>query len=550
MIASIFYSTFFTKYLWICAGLTAGFLVVHVVPYLLDKHHIRRNGITGPFLAMFSDAWLGWVAAQGRRAEVVHEKHKKYGKFVRLAPNHVSIADPEAIGDIYGHGNGTLKTDFYDAFISIGVTVFTTRSREEHTRKRKVISHGFSQKSVSEFEPYIRLHVSELFEQWDELYDGGRKGLTGVEGEGGWKGHDGRVWFNAMPWCNYLAFDIISDLAFALPFGMLRNAKDAALTAVDQKAAMSENGQVNTDMQDIEKPVVAVREVPAVKVLNGRSEYSASMGVLPPWWRPIVRLLPWYADGSQDVEDLAGLAVAAVAKRLAIPTDRTDLLSKLQQGRHEDGRPLNREELTADALTQLIAGSDTTANSSCAVLYHIISSPRVQAKLQKELDEALASLDDPVASYDLVKHLPYLDAVIHEGLRVHSTSGNGLPRLVPEGGLTVCGKWFPAGTVLSAPTYTIHRDPKVWGEDADVFRPERWLERGQATLLKAFNTFSYGPRACIGRNVATMELFIIVSSIFRRYEFVLEEPHKPLEVHEGFIRKPMACRVGMKRRNV
>ncbi|EJC97643.1 cytochrome P450 monooxygenase pc-bph [Fomitiporia mediterranea MF3/22] len=548
MILKILYSVFFTNYLWLCTGLTAAFFLVHVVPYLFDKHHIRRNDISGPLLARFSDAWLGWVAAQGPRSEVVHQIHKKYGKFVRLAPNHVSIAYPEAIGEIYGHGNGTLKTDFYDAFLSIDRTIFTTRSREEHTRKRKVIAHGFSQKSISQLEPYIRLHVAELFEKWDKLYDGGRKGLTGVEGHNSWEGHDGRVWFNAMPWLNYLAFDIIGDLAFGAPFGMLRNAKDAAPTAVDQKAAMSENGQVN--IQDLEKPVVAVREVPAVKVLNGRSEYSASMGVLPPRWRPIARLLPWYAEGSKDVEDLAGLAVAAVAKRLAIPTDRADILSKLQQGRHEDGSPMSREELTADALTVLIAGSDTTSNSTCALMYYITSNPRVQAKLQKELDEALVSFDDPVTSYDLVNHLPYLDAVIHEGLRVHSTLGVGLPRLVPEGGLTVCGKWFPEGTVLSAPTYTIHRDPKVWGEDADVFRPERWLERDHATLLKVFNTFSYGPRACIGRNVATMELFIFISSIFRRYDLVLEEQNKPLEVHEGFIRKPMACRVGMKRRNV
>lgn len=156
--------------------------------------------------------------------------------------------------------------------------------------------------------------------------------------------------------------------------------------------------------------------------------------------------------------------------------------------------------------------------------------PAVQAKLQKELDEALAHEDDPVASFEQVKRLPYLEAVINETLRIHSTSGIGLPREVPEGGLTVIGKTFPPGTVLSVPTYTIHRDKRVWGEDVEAFRPERWFEQDQAEIQKTFNPFSFGPRACVGRNLASMELLIIIASILRRYDFVLEEPDKPVSI--------------------
>ena len=71
----------------------------------------------------------------------------------------------------------------------------------------------------------------------------------------------------------------------------------------------------------------------------------------------------------------------------------------------------------------------------------------------------------------------------------------GLPRLVPEGGLHVSGKFFPEGAVLSVPSYTIHRDPEIWGNDAEVFRPERWFEQDQAGIQKTFNPFSYGPRS-------------------------------------------------------
>ncbi|KAG6334969.1 hypothetical protein ID866_4125 [Astraeus odoratus] len=457
-------------------------VLVHLVTYIADPFNQRR--IPGPSLAKFSDLWLGWVSSHGHRSDVVHELHKKYGPLVRLAPNHVSIADPDALQTVYAHGNGSLKSDFYDAFVSIHRGLFNTRDRAQHTRKRKIVSHIFSPKSVLEFEPILRSYVEQLLRQWDRLYDSAVKGGTGSDGEGGWYGRDGRLWFDCLPWYNYLAFDIIGDLAFGSPFGMIENAKDSAPVAVSHKDAMGSYGS---------KDGCEVIHIPAVQILNRRGEFSVSMGVLPPHWRPYARLLPWYRQGSEAVRNLAGLAVAAVAKRLTTPTDRVDLLSKLQEGRDDDGMPMGKEELTAEALTQLIAGSDTTSNSSCAISYYLARHPRVQEKLQKELDEALGS-DDYVCTHEQVKRLPYLEAVINEGLRIHSTSSLGLPRVVPEGGLSIHGIHFPQGAVLSVPSYTIHRDKKVWGEDADEFRPERWFERDHAAMQKAFNPFSYGPR--------------------------------------------------------
>ena len=127
------------------------------------------------------------------------------GPFVRLAPNHLSIADPDALIPIYGHGNGALKSEFYDAFVSITRGVFSTRDRVEHSRKRKIISHIFSQKSVGEFEPHIRLHVSNLVQQWDRLFGMAVKGMSGTDGEGGWRGEGGRLWLDCLP-CKAIYF--------------------------------------------------------------------------------------------------------------------------------------------------------------------------------------------------------------------------------------------------------------------------------------------------------------------------------------------------------
>jgi len=337
------------------------------------------------------------------------------------------------------------------------------------------------------------------------------------------------------------AFDIVGDLAFGAPFGMIEAAKDIAKVPKNQEGAMNSYGK--------EDGVEEV-SVPAVRILNGRGEYSMSLGVLPPWWRPFVRQIPWYRRGSADVKTLAGIAIMAVKKRLATPTDRVDLLSKLKAAKDGNGNPMGREELTAEALTLLIAGSDTTSNSTCAIIYHLARNPHVQEKLHKELDEQLGTEDEIAATGDQVKRLPYLEACINEGLRIHSTSALGLPRVVPEGGLTILGQYFPPGTVISVPSYTIHRDPTVWGEDVEAYRPERWFERDQAAMQKTFNPFSVGPRACVGRNLAFLELQIICASILRRYHFVLENPDLPLRTSEGFLRKPLGCMVGIKRRDV
>lgn len=157
---------------------------------------------------------------------------------------------------------------------------------------------------------------------------------------------------------NYLAFDIIGDLSFGAPFGMIEAGRDIALAPkslsdAGQKAVMNSYGKSKIESE--------THYIPAIDILNGRGEYSMSMGVLPPYWRPIVKKLPGYRFGSECVQNLAGIAIMAVAKRLANPTDRADLLNKLQSARDSDGNPFPKTELTAEALTLLIAGSDTTS---------------------------------------------------------------------------------------------------------------------------------------------------------------------------------------------
>ena len=81
-------------------------LFYYLLPYIRNAS-LRKY--PSPFPAAFTNLWLMYQARRGRRYLAVDEAHKKYGKFVRIQPNHVSIADADAIPLVYGHGNGFLK---------------------------------------------------------------------------------------------------------------------------------------------------------------------------------------------------------------------------------------------------------------------------------------------------------------------------------------------------------------------------------------------------------------------------------------------------------
>ena len=377
-----------------------------------------------------------------------------------------------------------------------------------------MIAHTFSAKSIGQFETYIHQNLDLFVKQWDRLSEN-------VSGDS--------AKIDCLHWFNYLAFDIIGDLAFGEPFGMLEKGKDI------------------TEIQMT--PDSPISHAPAVQVLNRRGEVSGTLGCLP-GLKPYAKWLPdpFFSQGLEAIENLAGIAVARVSNRLEGKQDveRVDLLARLMEGKDEMGAKLGRAELTAEALTQLIAGSDTTSNTSCAILYWTIKTPGVLQKLQKELDSAIP-LGVKVPTYNMVKDLNYTNNVIQETLRIHSTSSLGLPRVVPPGaGIEILGKHFAPYTVLSVPSYTIHHSKDIWGVNADDFVPDRWYNLTERQK-NAFIPFSYGPRSCIGRNVAEMELKLIVGTTFRRYNFDLYQ--EQLETREGFLRKPLKCMVGIKRRN-
>ncbi|KAH9937982.1 cytochrome P450 monooxygenase pc-bph [Amylocystis lapponica] len=536
-----------TNILFASSGIVLLVIAVHCVIYLADPHGLRTY--PGPYFAKFTDVWMCLTASQGGRLEDIHQLHRKFGTFVRLGPKHVSISSPAALNAVYGHSSRTLKSEFYDAFVMFDAALFSTRSRTVHTRKRRIVAHMFAPQGVREFEPAIREHLGELCGKWDKLceqVDSGKQ--EGILGTSAWTTEKGYVWFKCTPWLNYFSFDTIGHLAFGQKFGMLHTGKDIMKVAKSLQAGLDACDTSGTHQYETE-------EVSVIATLSKRADFTLLLAVLPLSWRPILKCLPWVSQGNTAVRQLMGIGVTTVARRLSAAAlgngemeKRDDMLERLLEGRDEEGKPMGPPELSAEALTLFIAGSDTVATSASAIIYYVSRDARVKEKLQAELDTAL-DVDAELAHYELVRHLPYLDAVINEGLRLFSTVGGSLPRVVPEGGLTVLGETFKEGTVLSVQAYTVHRDPDVWGVDAEDFRPERWLEGDAKELHKAFSPYSLGPRACVGRNLAQMELLVLMATLFHRYDTVLK-PGETLQARDTFVRKLKAFTIGMRRRHL
>lgn len=135
--------------------------------------------------------------------------------------------------------------------------LFSTRDRAEHTRKRKMVAHTFSRKNVVQFEQYIHSNLINFRSQWDKIAHGRPGQFSPVD---------------LMPWMNYLAFDIISDLSFGSPFGMVSKGNDVAEIRLT--------------------PGAPVTHAPAIKSFNRRSDLNAAFGCAWPHLKPYAKFIP------------------------------------------------------------------------------------------------------------------------------------------------------------------------------------------------------------------------------------------------------------------
>ncbi|WP_330461269.1 cytochrome P450 [Streptomyces sp. NBC_00820] len=223
-----------------------------------------------------------------------------------------------------------------------------------------------------------------------------------------------------------------------------------------------------------------------------------------------------------------------------------DLLDRMLATAHpETGERLSAENVRKQVITFLVAGHETTSGALSFALHYLARHPEVAARARAEVDRVWGDTPDP--GYDQVARLRYLRRVLDESLRLWPTA----PAYAREARQdTVLAGEHPmrrgAWALVLLPL--LHRDPDVWGEDAERFDPDRFdakAVRGRAP--HTFKPFGTGARACIGRQFALHEATLVLGLLLRRYE-LRPDPGYRLRVTERLTVMPEGLRLGLERR--
>ncbi|KAI0775634.1 cytochrome P450 [Trametes elegans] len=434
--------------------------------------------LPGPKLCALTRLPLMYREFAGTRRAWVHELHLQYGPVVRIAPDEVSFATYEAEKEIYSSGgSGYDKTSLYNLFKHFNTpNIFSTLERGPHAAVKKRFADRYNKTHITRAEVYSVLeeHVETFITKCTENL------ISGVD---------------VYVLLHCFALDGVTGHMF-YPNGLhsLTDPGDFAM------------------MKELTYPTIL------------KEQYFRH------YFPTLARILAnTLGIGALRTDGLTSTRYVLSTVDSAPAAPHT-LLAKLRT--YCTTTAAERAQAASECLDHLVAGLDTTGDALCLLMHYLSlptpASSAIQARLHAEL-AAGAPADSSSARRTpaALDALPYLDAVVKEGLRVFCPVPMAFPRAVPAGGATVDGVHLPAGTIVGCQPYTLHRlDARVW-PDPDAFVPERWLEpsepsgggepEGARGRNRLFFAFGAGGRGCIGKNFALLEMKMLLAAVYGAY---------------------------------
>lgn len=506
------------------AVLASELLVAGAVAYVLawaiyNRYFHPLKDFPGPFWASITPLWYFRAVRYGRGPDYQLPIHKKYGNIVRILPNQVQIMDATAVPIVYGSKYAFTKDEFYDTFIT-GISKrldgYPERDEAKHSERRRMLAHIYTQAAVLEYEPCVDRIIALFYKQMEQF------AATNEV-------------FDMSLWLRKYTFDVVGEMFYGREggFGFIRDNIDYNKWCF---------------LMDImPNPIAALSNIP----WGFRNLYFMSEMI----W-------PETREGAKGFSTTINQAHAAVKQRLddmaaGRPYNPNDSLSKLIAIAHDEKNDFSILDATSEIWAIIWAGADTTYIALTAIFYFLHKHPATLAKLRAEIEEAFAdgTLTYPVRYNDAIK-LPYLHAVVLEAMRIHPSLGTGLPRLVPHPGVEISGHFFPGGTRVIMNQCAVHFDTAVFGADAEEFIPERWLRdndggKNAAYMERHMMHFGYGKRICIGRHITNTEMYKVLPTVLRDFDFepALDNHGKwEWEVWRGWFHQQKNVMVRAKRR--
>jgi len=241
----------------------------------------------------------------------------------------------------------------------------------------------------------------------------------------------------------------------------------------------------------------------------------------------------------KDIDLLRKTSRGVLETRKKNPTDKKDLINGMLKGvDSKTGKKMTEESVMDNMITFLIAGHETTSGLLSFTFYYLLRNPEVYQKAQQEVDNVIGK--GPVTVNHLSK-VPYLTAVLRESIRLQPTAP--VISVTPKEDTVIGGKYaVKSGQLLACLLPMVHRDPAVYGEDAEEFRPERMLdeefERRNKEFPNCWKPFGNGMRACIGRAFAWQEALLVLVLLLQNFNFSMDDPSYQLHIKQALTIKP------------
>jgi len=447
----------------------------------------------------------------GRLYILNKERHDKHGRLIRIGPNHILSDDPDVIRQMSHVRSGYCKSNYFTTgrFIpgSDNTLSFGGRhNKEAHHHQRTLVASAYAGKENQSptLEGIVDAQLAKLINLIETKYISSGPA-------------DEFRPLNFAALAQFFTIDVISALGWSEPLGFLDRDEDVGNYT---------------------------------QILENFLPIRAALGSLPilPAMLPVLeRMLPKPGEPT-GLGKLEGIAQRAVEARLKAYAD----------GDHDDPKEMKRDVLAAfiekglrgDALLNeifmyLVNGSDSTSTALRVMLAMLTTSPVAYAALNAEIASAATTGLSSPATYAECLALPYLQAAVREVLRLFPPPSE-LFKEVPPGGDTLCGKFIPAGTLVGHNAYAMGRRRDIYGQDADVFRPERWIDAAAAAAAAAAEggggggdkerltrmtraqelVFGYGQFACLGKNVSLTEISKVTVELLRRFDFCVVDPRE------------------------
>ena len=382
--------------------------------------------------------------------------HAIKGPVVRISPYELHIDDPDFYDEIYVGGSVRKTQKYLWAVRMFGrsTSTFGTIEHDLHRIRRAALSPFFSKSSVQRLEPTVQNVVDKLMNRLKDLRGSG----TTV---------------NLIDAFSALTGDVIWQYAFAKSPGFMEHPEFAPYWH-ETMMQLSENGYLIEHFT---------------------------------WLEPMLRSMPLWLTNCMN----PGM-MALINQQLSLEKQVKEMKDDLAQGKRNTGqrtifydilttdqvRPQEKEteHLVTEAQAAVGAGTVTTAHTLSILIYHILSNPEILARIRSEIKTTLPDVQTK-PKWQQLEQLPYLTAVITEGLRLSYGASHRLQRVFPDTALQYKNWTIPPGTPIGMTSVLMHNNPTIF-PDPKIFNPERWLQPSATQLRKYFVSFSKGVRSCLG----------------------------------------------------